>query len=129
VQISETFIWAPRGQTQFKRIGRRQAIYFAVLEEGLIQPGNRIELIRTDGRRVAISDMFTLILATNVRNCFGAALEHNNDECVGPRELLSELVADNQQLTRYLPAEHTASNERSKIATVSHWLTSHRLAA
>jgi MOSC domain-containing protein YiiM len=37
-------------------------IYFAVVEEGVVGPGDSIELVHTDERRIAVSDMLALIL-------------------------------------------------------------------
>jgi MOSC domain-containing protein YiiM len=42
---------------------RRPGIYFAVVEEGLIGPGDPIELIRSDERRISVHDMLELILS------------------------------------------------------------------
>ncbi len=41
---------------------RRPGIYFAVVEEGAVGPGDSIERVRTDERQVTVSDMLALIL-------------------------------------------------------------------
>ncbi len=46
-------------------------------------------------------------------------VKDNNDEFVCPREMLSELAADNQQLTRYLRAAHAVCDEHDDVATAS----------
>lgn len=40
---------------------RRPGIYFAVLEEGVVEAGDPIELVQADERRISIVDMLTLI--------------------------------------------------------------------
>jgi MOSC domain-containing protein YiiM len=42
---------------------RRPGIYFAVVEEGVIGPGDPIELIGGDERRISVSDMLELMLS------------------------------------------------------------------
>lgn len=42
---------------------RLPGIYFTVLEEGLVGPGDSIELVHTDERRVTVREMLELILA------------------------------------------------------------------
>ncbi len=46
-------------------------------------------------------------------------LRDNNDEFVGPQEMLTELCADNQQLTRALRAAHAVCDEHNDVATAS----------
>jgi len=46
-------------------------------------------------------------------------LQDNNDEFVGPQEMLAELTADNQQLTRLLRATHEVCDEHNDVATAS----------
>src|SRR3954468_19468300 len=43
----------------------------------------------------------------------------NNDEFVPPHEMLAELCADNQQLTRALRAVHAVCDEHNDVATAS----------
>jgi starvation-inducible DNA-binding protein len=43
----------------------------------------------------------------------------NNDEFVSPHEMLTELCADNQQLTRALRAAHAVCEEHKDVATAS----------
>ncbi len=43
----------------------------------------------------------------------------NNDEFVSPHEMLAELCADNQQLTRALRAAHAVCDEYNDVATAS----------
>jgi MOSC domain-containing protein YiiM len=40
-------------------------IYFAVLEEGVVGPGDSVERVHTDERRITVSDMLALILDRN----------------------------------------------------------------
>ncbi len=37
-------------------------IYFAVVEEGVVGPGDTIELLHTDQRRITVRDMLALVL-------------------------------------------------------------------
>jgi starvation-inducible DNA-binding protein len=46
-------------------------------------------------------------------------IRDNNDEFVGPHEMLAELCADNQQLTRALRAAHAVCDEHKDVATAS----------
>src|SRR5438128_2125381 len=46
-------------------------------------------------------------------------LRDNDDELVGPGEMLRELMADNQHLTRNLRATHGACEEHDDVATAS----------
>jgi starvation-inducible DNA-binding protein len=46
-------------------------------------------------------------------------LKDNDDEFVAPREMLAELSADNQQLTRSLRGAHTVCDEHNDVATAS----------
>jgi starvation-inducible DNA-binding protein len=46
-------------------------------------------------------------------------LQDNNDEFVGPQEMLAELTADNQHLTRLLRATHEVCDEHNDVATAS----------
>ena len=46
-------------------------------------------------------------------------LPDNNDEVVSPRDMLRELITDNQNLTRYLRAAHGVCAELGDVATPS----------
>ena len=46
-------------------------------------------------------------------------LQDNNEEFVGPRQMLVELTADNQHLTRSLRAAHEVCDEHNDVATAS----------
>jgi len=46
-------------------------------------------------------------------------LKDNNDECVTPKEMLAELSADNQQLTRFLRSAHEVCDKHNDVATAS----------
>jgi starvation-inducible DNA-binding protein len=46
-------------------------------------------------------------------------LHDNNDEFVAPNEMLAQLSADNQQLTRFLRATHEVCEEHDDVATAS----------
>ena len=46
-------------------------------------------------------------------------LKDNNDESVAPKEMLSELCDDNQQLTRFLRATHEVCDQHNDVATAS----------
>jgi starvation-inducible DNA-binding protein len=46
-------------------------------------------------------------------------LSDNNAEFVGPKEMLSELVEDNQQLVKFLRATHEICDEHNDVATAS----------
>jgi starvation-inducible DNA-binding protein len=46
-------------------------------------------------------------------------LKDNNAEFVTPREMLSELSADNEQLTRFLRAVHQVCDQHHDVATAS----------
>ncbi len=46
-------------------------------------------------------------------------LKDNNDESVAPKEMLSELSADNQALTRYLRSAHGTCEKYNDVATAS----------
>jgi starvation-inducible DNA-binding protein len=46
-------------------------------------------------------------------------LPDNNDEVVSPRDMLVELIADNQNLARYLRAAHRVCAELGDVATPS----------
>src|SRR6202795_4463164 len=46
-------------------------------------------------------------------------LQDNNDESVAPKEMLAELLADNQQLTRSLRSTHEVSEKHNDVATAS----------
>jgi len=43
----------------------RPGIYFAVVKEGAVGPGDSIEQIHTDERRITVSDMFSLMFDRN----------------------------------------------------------------
>ena len=46
-------------------------------------------------------------------------LHDNNDEFVGPKEMLAELVDDNQQLTKFLRSTHEICDRHNDVATAS----------
>jgi starvation-inducible DNA-binding protein len=46
-------------------------------------------------------------------------LKDNNEESVTPKDMLAELSADNQHLTRYLRATHETCEEHDDVATAS----------
>jgi starvation-inducible DNA-binding protein len=46
-------------------------------------------------------------------------LKDNNDESVGPKEMLAELCADNQALTRYFRSTHETCEKYNDVATAS----------
>jgi len=46
-------------------------------------------------------------------------LKDNNGEFVAPEDMLSELCADNQELTRFLRSTHEACDEHNDVATAS----------
>jgi starvation-inducible DNA-binding protein len=46
-------------------------------------------------------------------------LKDNNDECVAPQDMLAELCADNQQLTRSLRSTHEICDQHNDVATAS----------
>src|ERR1700739_1636812 len=46
-------------------------------------------------------------------------LQDNNAEFVGPKEMLAELVEDNQQLVKFLRATHEICDQRNDVATAS----------
>jgi len=46
-------------------------------------------------------------------------LKDNNEEFPAPEDMLRELCADNQQLTRFLRAAHEVCEENSDVATTS----------
>jgi starvation-inducible DNA-binding protein len=45
--------------------------------------------------------------------------QDNNDELVSPKDMLLELMTDNQHLTRYLRATHEVCEEHNDVATAS----------
>jgi starvation-inducible DNA-binding protein len=46
-------------------------------------------------------------------------LKDNNDESISPKEMLTELNADNQALTRYFRSTHEACEKYGDVATAS----------
>ena len=46
-------------------------------------------------------------------------LKDNNDESVGPKEMLAELCADNRALTRYFRSTHETCERYNDVATAS----------
>ncbi|HLN28929.1 MAG TPA: DNA starvation/stationary phase protection protein [Gemmataceae bacterium] len=46
-------------------------------------------------------------------------LKDNNEESVTPQDMLAELCADNQQLTRHLRSTHDICDEHKDVATAS----------
>jgi len=46
-------------------------------------------------------------------------LQDNNEESVAPKEMLEELFADNQQLTRFLRFTHEVCEKNNDVATAS----------
>ena len=46
-------------------------------------------------------------------------LQDNNEETVTPKEMLAELLADNQQLTRSLRSTHEVCEKHNDVATAS----------
>ena len=46
-------------------------------------------------------------------------LKDNNDESVAPKEMLAELSADNQSLTRYFRSAHETCEKYNDVATAS----------
>jgi starvation-inducible DNA-binding protein len=46
-------------------------------------------------------------------------LQDSHAELVGPKDMLSELMLDNQHLTRYLRATHEVCGSRNDVATAS----------
>src|SRR6266478_8890358 len=46
-------------------------------------------------------------------------LEDNNQDFVGPEDMLTELHADNQQLTRFLRSAHEICDRHNDVATAS----------
>jgi len=47
-------------------------------------------------------------------------LKDNNDESVDPKEMLAELSADNQALTRYFRSTHETCEKYNDVATSKH---------
>ena len=45
--------------------------------------------------------------------------DNNNEEVVAPKEMLTELCADNRHLTRYLRATHQVCDRHNDVATAS----------
>jgi starvation-inducible DNA-binding protein len=70
-----------------------------------------------------IAERARKIGATTIRSIGDIArhqrVRDNNDEFVAPREMLAELCADNQQLTRALRAAHAVCDEHNDVATAS----------
>jgi starvation-inducible DNA-binding protein len=46
-------------------------------------------------------------------------LKDNNHEFVSPKEMMAELLADNQKLTQYLRATHEVCDKHNDVATTS----------
>src|SRR5579863_6443999 len=46
-------------------------------------------------------------------------LKDNNDECLGPEEMLTELRTGNSELTRFLRATHEICEKHNDVATTS----------
>jgi starvation-inducible DNA-binding protein len=46
-------------------------------------------------------------------------LKDNDDESVAPKEMLAELTADNQALTRYFRSTHETCDKYNDVATAS----------
>src|SRR5712692_8914589 len=46
-------------------------------------------------------------------------LKDNNDELIAPKDMLAELSADNQQLTRFLRSTHEVCEKHNDVATAS----------
>jgi starvation-inducible DNA-binding protein len=46
-------------------------------------------------------------------------LQDNNAQCVSPQDMLAELTADNQQLTRSLRHSHEVCDQHNDVATAS----------
>jgi starvation-inducible DNA-binding protein len=46
-------------------------------------------------------------------------LKDNNEEVVAPKEMLTELCADNRHLTRYMRATHQVCDRHNDVATAS----------
>ncbi|MGD9648560.1 MAG: MOSC domain-containing protein [Pirellulales bacterium] len=54
--------FADPGMVRLFLKSRRPGIYFAVVEEGEVGPGDAIELVRSDERRVTVSEMLAIVL-------------------------------------------------------------------
>ncbi len=48
-----------------------------------------------------------------------ARSKDNNDELIAPKDMLAELSADNQQLTRFLRSTHEVCEKHNDVATAS----------
>lgn len=70
-----------------------------------------------------IAERARKIGATSLRSIGDIArhqrLQDNNAEFVDPRQMLAELAADNQQVTRYFRAAHAMCDEHNDVATAS----------
>ena len=102
---------------RFHRGSRNQLQHVACLESDILHPQVAGNVIRDPAERAR------KIGGTTIRSVIDISkhqrVKDNNDESVAPKEMLAELSADNQALTRYFRSAHETCNKHDDVATAS----------
>ena len=94
--------------------GRHFRDYHLLLDEHSTQIFAMTDEIAERARKIGGTTLRSISdIARNQR------LKDNNKEVVSPQEMLAELSADNQQLTRSLRATHAICDRHNDVATAS----------
>ena len=94
--------------------GRHFRDYHLLLDEHAAQIFAMTDDIAERGRKIGGTTLHSIgDIAQHQR------LKDNNAEVVSPKEMLAELCADNQQLTRSLRSTHEVCEQRNDVATAS----------
>jgi starvation-inducible DNA-binding protein len=94
--------------------GRNFRDYHLLLDEQATQIYGMTDDIAERARKLGGSTLHSISDITKHQR-----LKDNNAETVTPREMIAELRADNQQLTRHLRSAHEICEEHNDVATTS----------
>jgi starvation-inducible DNA-binding protein len=94
--------------------GRSFRDYHLLLDEHSEQIFDMTDDIAERGRKIGGATLRSISDISEHRR-----LKDNNAEIVTPKDMLAELSADNQQLTRYLRATHELCEKHNDVATAS----------
>jgi len=88
--------------------------YHLLLDEQAAQIFAMTDLIAERTRKIGATTVHSISDITRHQR-----LKDNDAEFVTPKEMLAELCADNQQLTRYLRSAHKVCEQHNDVATTS----------
>ena len=94
--------------------GRNYRDYHLLLDEHADQIFAMTDDIAERARKIGATTLHSISDITRHQR-----LADNNEETVDPKQMLSELSADNQHLTRFLRATHEICEKHNDVATTS----------